>query len=76
MDQFAAEVGNRATTASEQLLALKFLSQLVGDLHRPLHAADDHDAAGNKKLAKYCNRAGADAITRCASPLLYERSVL
>jgi hypothetical protein len=45
MDQFAAEVGNRATTASEQLLALKFLSQLVGDLHRPLHAADYHDSS-------------------------------
>jgi hypothetical protein len=47
--QFAAELGNPATAPSEQLLALKFLSHFVGDLHQPLHAADDHDAGGNKK---------------------------
>jgi hypothetical protein len=23
----------------------------VGDLHQPLHAADDHDQGGNKKIA-------------------------
>ena len=28
---------------------VKFLLHLVGDLHQPLHAADDHDAGGNKK---------------------------
>jgi hypothetical protein len=50
INQFAAEVGNPATGASEQLLALKFLLHFVGDLHQPLHAADDHDAGGNKKL--------------------------
>jgi hypothetical protein len=38
------------TSAPEQLLALKFLLHFVGDLHQPLHAADDHDAGGNKKL--------------------------
>jgi hypothetical protein len=51
IDQFAAELGNPATPASERLLSLKFLLHLVGDLHQPLHAADDHDAGGNKKLA-------------------------
>ena len=50
INQFAAELGDRATGASEQLLALKFLLHFVGDLHQPLHAADDHDAGGNKKL--------------------------
>jgi hypothetical protein len=50
IDQFAAELGDPATSASEQLLALKFLLHFVGDLHQPLHAADDHDAGGNKKL--------------------------
>jgi len=50
IDQFAAELGDRATSASEQLLALKFLLHFVGDLHQPLHAADDHDAGGNRKL--------------------------
>jgi hypothetical protein len=32
------------------LLALEFLLHFVGDLHQPLHAADDHDAGANKKL--------------------------
>ena len=50
IDQLAAELGNPATGASEQLLALKFLLHFVGDLHQPLHASDDHDAGGNKKL--------------------------
>jgi hypothetical protein len=50
IDQFAAELGDRATSAPEQLLALKFLLHFVGDLHQPLHATDDHDAGGNKKL--------------------------
>ena len=48
--QFAAELGDPATGASEQLLALKFLLHFVGDLHQPLHASDDHDAGGNKKF--------------------------
>jgi hypothetical protein len=50
INQFAAELGNPATNALEQLLALKFLLYFVGDVHQPLHAADDHDAGGNKKL--------------------------
>jgi hypothetical protein len=56
IDQFAAELGNPGTRVSEQLLALKFLLHFVGDLHQPLHAADDHDAAANKKLttARQC----------------------
>jgi hypothetical protein len=50
INQFAVELGDRTTSASEQLLVLKFLLHFVGDLHQPLHAADDHDAGGNKKL--------------------------
>jgi hypothetical protein len=50
INQFAAELGNPTTASSEQLLALKFLLHFVGDLHQPLHAADNHDAGGNKKL--------------------------
>jgi hypothetical protein len=50
IDQFVAELANPATPASERLLSLKFLLHFVGDLHQPLHAADDHDAGGTKKL--------------------------
>jgi len=35
----------------ERLIALKFTRHLVGDLHQPLHAADNHDAGGNRKRA-------------------------
>jgi S1/P1 Nuclease len=47
--KFAAELRNAATSASERLLALKFLLHFVGDLHQPLHAADDHDAGDNPR---------------------------
>jgi S1/P1 Nuclease/AefR-like transcriptional repressor, C-terminal domain len=50
VDQFAAELANPAIGDSERLLALKFLLHFVGDLHQPLHAADDHDAGGTKEL--------------------------
>ena len=49
IDQFAAELRSPDTAPEERLLALKFLMHFVGDLHQPLHAADDHDAGGNAK---------------------------
>jgi hypothetical protein len=51
IDQFAAELASPATDPSERVVALKFLLHLVGDLHQPLHASDDHDQGGNKKRA-------------------------
>jgi nuclease S1 len=48
--QFAAELAVPETDAEERVIALKFLLRLVGDLHQPLHAADHHDAGGNKVL--------------------------
>jgi hypothetical protein len=47
IDQFRAELRNPATAPDERRLALQFLLHLVGDLHQPLHAADDHDRGGN-----------------------------
>lgn len=47
--QFTAELANPSTDAHERLLALQFLLHLVGDVHQPLHVADDHDAGGNRK---------------------------
>jgi hypothetical protein len=49
IDQFTAELANPATDPRERVMALKFLLHFVGDLHQPLHAADDHDQGGNKK---------------------------
>ena len=49
VNQFTAELGNSATDPEERIIALKFLLHLVGDLHQPLHASDDHDRGGNEK---------------------------
>ena len=47
VDAFAAELADAATPAPERLLALKYLLHFVGDLHQPLHAADNQDRGGN-----------------------------
>jgi nuclease S1 len=49
IEQFAAELANPATDPIEKLLALKFLIHFLGDMHQPLHAADDHDQGGNQE---------------------------
>ena len=46
IDQFAAELSSPRTSASERLLALKYLLALVGDLHQPLYASDNHNQGG------------------------------
>ncbi|MGN6269693.1 MAG: S1/P1 nuclease [Sphingomonas sp.] len=40
-------------TTKDRLTALVFLIHLVGDIHQPLHAGEDHDAGGNKVAASY-----------------------
>lgn len=40
-------------STKERLTALVFLIHLVGDIHQPLHAGEDHDAGGNKVSASY-----------------------
>jgi len=47
--EFAAELASSATDPVERIAALKFLLHFVGDVHQPLHAADDHDRGGNDK---------------------------
>lgn len=47
IDAFEAELASPVTPPAERLLALKFLLHLVGDIHQPLHAADNHDHGGN-----------------------------
>ena len=47
-NQFLAELKNPKTDFEERLLALKFLLHFVGDLHQPLHTADNHDRGGNE----------------------------
>jgi hypothetical protein len=47
--QFERELHVSGTSSEERLRALQFLLHLVGDLHQPLHAIDDHDAGGNSR---------------------------
>ena len=47
VNQFLAELKNPRTDFEERLFALKFLLHFVGDLHQPLHTADNHDRGGN-----------------------------
>ena len=47
INQFTAELKNPKVDFEERLFALKFLLHLVGDLHQPLHTADNNDRGGN-----------------------------
>ena len=49
VQEFAAELANPTTDLEEQVVALKFVLHLVGDLHQPLHCADNNDRGGNDK---------------------------
>ncbi len=52
IEQFEAELRRPATSTQERRLALQFLLHLIGDLHQPLHAADDEDQGGNGKRVR------------------------
>jgi hypothetical protein len=52
IDQFAAELGNPATNAPEQFLALKFLLHFVGDVHQPLTPPTITTLAGTRSLSR------------------------
>lgn len=45
--EFTAELASPATSQLERVLALKYLLHFVGDLHQPLHAANNQDRGGN-----------------------------
>ena len=58
IDEFAAELSNSATDPEERVIALKFLLHFIGDLHQPLHAADDNDRGGQQD--QFCRKFAAD----------------
>lgn len=47
LDAFARELADPATAPYERILALKYVLHFAGDLHQPLHTADNHDRGGN-----------------------------
>lgn len=44
---FATELGDATTSPAERILALKYVLHFMGDMHQPLHLADNHDHGGN-----------------------------
>jgi hypothetical protein len=47
LDRFIAVLRRSSAPSRERLEALKFVVHFVGDLHQPLHAADNDDRGGN-----------------------------
>ena len=46
-------LGDESQPKSKRLEALKFVVHFMGDLHQPLHCADDGDRGGNDKLVRF-----------------------
>ena len=46
-------LGDESQPKSKRLEALKFVVHFMGDLHQPLHCADDSDRGGNDKLVRF-----------------------
>jgi hypothetical protein len=53
VEAFAAELGDPKTAPAERILALKYVLHFVGDMHQPLHMADNHDHGGNCVLINF-----------------------
>ncbi|MBN4096074.1 S1/P1 nuclease [Methylobacterium sp. OT2] len=53
VQQFSTELADPNTSDAERILALKYLLHFTGDLHQPLHAADNHDRGGNDVLVLF-----------------------
>jgi hypothetical protein len=47
LTEFVAELRDPRTSDAETIVALKFLIHFVGDIHQPMHVADNHDSGGN-----------------------------
>ncbi len=45
-----AILADTTKSKDERQQALRFLIHMVGDIHQPLHAADDYDLGGNRKI--------------------------
>jgi hypothetical protein len=48
VNQFTEELSSKTASAGEKLLALKYLLNLVADLHQPLYVSDDDNQGGDQ----------------------------
>ena len=56
IETFQKELHDPATAPVERKEALMFLVHFVGDMHQPLHCADNNDQGGNKVIVKFGDR--------------------
>jgi hypothetical protein len=47
LERFRGELADTNESAGRRAFALKFIVHLVGDMHQPLHSADNNDRGGN-----------------------------
>lgn len=48
LTRYRAVLADRHASAADRLLALRIVVHLLGDIHQPLHAADNQDRGGNE----------------------------
>jgi len=48
LGRYRALLANRKADPAQRLLALRILAHVIGDIHQPMHAADDDDRGGNE----------------------------
>lgn len=53
IERNAAILADKARPMAERVMALAFLTHLVGDLHQPLHAGSKDDLGGNRARTDY-----------------------
>jgi hypothetical protein len=59
IERFRQELANTSLSKGRRRFALKFLVHLVGDMHQPLHCADnDNDRGGNDVNVVWFGRSG------------------
>ena len=58
IEDFQRVLKDPSTPPVQRREALMFLVHFVGDMHQPLHCADNNDQGGNKVLVKFGDRGG------------------
>ena len=54
--EFMNVLGDPDRPAEERNVALRFVVDLVGDLHQPLHVGENHDNGGNDLQVRWFDR--------------------
>ena len=58
IERFRRELSSSSESAGRRSFALKFLVHLIGDMHQPLHCADNNDRGGNDVKVTWFGRSG------------------